>query len=477
MARMPAATALGADPGADPGATNPWAGQPAAGGGTLLPALALASALLVALACVLQPAWAERHAAVLALVAVAPALGWALLGAAARGGAALLLLLMAVAAVSDLSLRAGGADGPDLVSAAKLALWLAGAAVLALAAWREPALLQPLRRSPALGALALFFAWALAGSALSYTPGYTAAAALGGLGIVALALLAAARLSATQALLAWVLALALVVGASLLRGWTDPAAALTAMDGGARLRLSGWFGSPNNLGRAAALLLLMGALAAAALGGRRGAIVLALAAAVALPALQASESRGALLALLAALAWWALAPRPVLAGVALALAAAVPLALLAVPWWGDDLALAFSRSGRLEEILSLTGRTEIWAAVIGLIEQSPWLGHGFASSRDLLPDAWQGAHGWTTTSAHNLWLQAALGGGLVGLAILLAGQAAWLRDALRRPRPAADTVVVFVLVLGLLEASAAGPSINTMGVALAWALALGAHRG
>lgn len=441
-----------------------------------LSALALASGLLGVAACLLQPRWAEQHAAWLLLATVGPPLLLAGLHQAARGGLALAALAVAVAAGSDLALRtddAGVAGGPDLLSAAKLGLWLLGGLVLLL----QPAALSRLRESPALLALALFFGWGLLTAAASPTPDYTVAAALGGLGVLALALVMAERLPPRHALLVWTLALALPVAASLLRGVLDPAAALTAMDGGAHLRLAGWFGSPNNLGRAAALLLLLGTLAAVAWGGWRGLGLVLAAAALALPALQASESRGALLALLAALVWWWLAPRPAWALAGLALAAAALLAVVALPWWADDLALSFSRSGRLEEMLSLTGRTEIWAAVLALVEQSPLWGHGFASSRELLPAAWQGAHGWTTTSAHNLWLQAALGGGLVGLLLLLASQLAWLRDALRQPYPAADTVVVFVLVLGLLEASATGPSINTMTFALAWALALGGRRG
>jgi O-antigen ligase len=453
-------------------------GHSAAGGAlAALPALLLVPALLVAAACAAQPAWAHAHALALAGAALGPALLFVLAQAALRGGWALGALAVAVAGVSDLALRPGEADGPDLVSVIKLLLWLAGGVLLAAAALRDPTLLSRLQRSPALAALALFFAWALLGSAGSVTPAYTAAAALGGLGMVGLAVLMAERLRPVQALLLWTLALALPVAASLARGAIDPAAALSAMDGGARLRLAGWFGSPNNLGRAAALLLLMAALAAAALRGPRGAAVLLGAALVAVPALVASESRGALLALLAALAWWGFAPRPAWGLGVLALALAALAALVAMPWWGDDLALAFSRSGRLEEMLSLTGRTDIWRAVLALVEQSPWLGHGFASSREVLPAFWQGDHGWTTTSAHNLWLQAALGCGLVGLALLVAGQLAWLRDAFARPQPAADTVVVFVLVLGLLEASAMGPSVNTMTLALAWALALGARRG
>lgn len=454
------------------------AGVPAAPPPAWSSLAAAAGALLATALCVLTPQWADEQAGLVVLAAVGPALLLAWLRRAATGGWALMALAVAVAGGSDLALRAEADDGGaiDLQSAAKLGLWLLGGVLLAA----QPAAWARLRQSPALLALALFFVWGVLGSPGSATPVYSVAAALGGMGVLALALVMAERLNPQQALRAWLLALALPVAASLLRGQLDPTAAMTAMDGGAQLRLSGWFGSPNNLGRAAALLLLIAVLAVVAARPEargRGIVMLMLAAGIAVPALWQSESRGALLALLAALLWTAFAPRPAWAAAAFAVIVALLAAMASWPWLADDLALSVSRSGRLEEVLSLTGRTEIWAASLDLAAQAPWLGHGFATSRELLPLAWQGAHGWTTTSAHNLWLQAALGGGLVAVGLLVLGQLAWVSDALRRPRPEADAVVVFVLVLGLLEASAAGPSINSLSFALAWALALGARRG
>jgi O-antigen ligase len=133
-----------------------------------------------------------------------------------------------------------------------------------------------------------------------------------------------------------------------------------------------------------------------------------------------------------------------------------------------------SRSGHLDELRSFTGRTDIWAATWRLIEQAPWLGHGFASSREVLPAHFTGAYGWTTTSAHNLWLQGWLTTGALGLALVLAAQAAWLRQAVRQPCAPREAVVVFVLVVGLLEAGALGPSVNLVSFVWLWAMALGA---
>ena len=109
----------------------------------------------------------------------------------------------------------------------------------------------------------------------------------------------------------------------------------------------------------------------------------------------------------------------------------------------------------------------------GLIGQAPWLGHGFGSTREVLPAAFQGAFGWTTTSAHNLWLQAWVTVGGIGLLLVLAAQGAWVIEALRRSHPVRDAVLALVLLVGVLEASAMGPSVNLMSFVWMWAAALG----
>ncbi len=70
---------------------------------------------------------------------------------------------------------------------------------------------------------------------------------------------------------------------------------------------------------------------------------------------------------------------------------------------------------------TLTGRTEIWTAIIRQIEQRPWTGYGYQavwtdkSGRG--PFAWIVKEaGFTPQHAHNSWLEQWLGLGLVGLA-------------------------------------------------------------
>jgi O-antigen ligase len=315
--------------------------------------------------------------------------------------------------------------------------------------------------------------WCLLSSAWSVTPAYTAGAALAWLGLWTVAVALAQAFTPRQGALVLAAALALAMVISLLLYALAPAQALTPMDNGRVLRLSGLFASPNNLGRAAALLLLLAALAVPGL--RRGpALALLLGAGLLGGAcLLWSDNRGSMAALALAGALGLLARRP-WALLALVLAAACGALMLAVaPGLAEALGTGVARSGRLEEVTTLTGRTDIWAATWRLIEQAPWLGHGFATSRELLPAAWHDGHGWTTTSAHNLWLQAALGTGAVGLALVLWAQAAWLRHALQSALPMREGVVAFVLLVGLTEAGALGPSVNLMSLVWMWAMALG----
>lgn len=74
---------------------------------------------------------------------------------------------------------------------------------------------------------------------------------------------------------------------------------------------------------------------------------------------------------------------------------------------------------------TLTGRTEIWQALIRQVEKRPWTGYGYAV-------VWQDDSGWgprawiykeagfTPQHAHNAWLETWLGLGYIGLAVWIA---------------------------------------------------------
>ena len=74
---------------------------------------------------------------------------------------------------------------------------------------------------------------------------------------------------------------------------------------------------------------------------------------------------------------------------------------------------------------TLTGRTKIWAAVLRQIHTRPWTGFGYAAVWD--DDSGWGPLAWITKQAgfrahhaHNSWLEAWLGLGLVGLGVWVA---------------------------------------------------------
>ena len=113
---------------------------------------------------------------------------------------------------------------------------------------------------------------------------------------------------------------------------------------------------------------------------------------------------------------WAVRRGPA-AGVAATWAAVAGLLLIcAVVFFASDAVF-----GLLGKDATLTGRTQIWAAVMRQIDQRPWLGFGYAATWDETghwgPLAWI-IHdaGFRPHHAHNAWLEQWLAIGVPGLA-------------------------------------------------------------
>ncbi len=393
---------------------------------------------------------------------------WMVGKAGQQGGWALALLAGLVVFVSDATLRGGLARGLDAQSALKFGIWTAGI-LLAFWRWREvkAALVQP---APL--ALAVFGIWCLLTTTYSSTPLYTLGAAAAFLGIWVIAVCMAKVFSPQKGLAIFITALMAAMVISLAMYAVAPDRVMTPMDGGRILRLSGLFGSPNNLGRAAALTLLLVFLAWQRLRLRHALPLMAAALVVCGACLFLSGSRASALGLLVGLAVAILGRRPFLSATVLVGMACVVLVYMLVPDVRDLAISLLSRSGRAAELTTFTGRTEIWQFVLGLIGKSPWLGYGFASTRDIIPEGYAGAYGWTTTSAHNLWLQAWVTTGLIGLVLLVVSLLASLAQMFTDYLPEADSVLAFVVVVGLFEASAVGPSVNLLTFMWVWAAAL-----
>lgn len=102
-----------------------------------------------------------------------------------------------------------------------------------------------------------------------------------------------------------------------------------------------------------------------------------------------------------------------------------------------------SKSGGAEELTTATGRSEIWAYAIYLIQQQPLTGYGAATQKYFLID-----HSLYT---HNMVLNIAFSGGIfAGLAglLMILGR---LRTLFFKGHPLVDSLLVFLVINGLFE--------------------------
>lgn len=398
---------------------------------------------------------------------VLPAVGlWWVANAGAKGGLFLLVMVAAVILFSDLSLR-GSSNRLDAQSAIKFGLWSSG---LLLLPWRASVIGLAPRHVPTL-VLGLFGLWALAGSVYSITPIYTVAAALAFLGLWMTAVVLATSVDEGPAL-RWVTATLLSMAAASLVLWAVfPDVAMVLYENSTVLRLGGIFGNANALGGVSALALLLVAIAWFGVPYRGRGWMTLLVLPVCGVCLVMTQSRTAMLGLTAALTVLTLRrwPFPVLP--LLVLGGSAAAVLVAYPQAVETLVALIARSGRVEQVTTFTGRTDIWRFVVSAIEQAPVLGYGFASTRELIPAGYSGPYGWTTSSAHNLWLQVWVTTGMVGLAMILTVVLASLRSLVVAPAPLRDGLLVYVLFVGLLEPGPMGPSVNLLTFLWIWATA------
>lgn len=128
-----------------------------------------------------------------------------------------------------------------------------------------------------------------------------------------------------------------------------------------------------------------------------------------------------------------------------------------------------NRDQSAEEISSLSGRQEMWQAIWQSFLTSPWIGHGyFMSSSTGEIEVWYingemlGAN-WT---AHNIWLQALVSTGVIGLSLFVVAlftpvvmtcfQAAYERDW-KKINSWFVILLVWYLLWGVLNESFLGP--------------------
>lgn len=234
-------------------------------------------------------------------------------------------------------------------------------------------------------------------------------------------------------------------------------------------RLAGIAGSANNIGRLAAFGLILAGLYARELR-RYGRLFVPVSFSIMALALLMTNSRTSMAMVVGILfGIYALNWRRLYLLV-LVLSVGLALALFVMPA-GEQALTVVSRSGSVEEVSSMTGRTSIWHAVLLLAAERPWAGYGYASSIYVLPENEQ-LVGFSVGHAHNLILQLLLTTGWTGVVLFaLAVCSVGVRAAHSR-----DWVVLAMLAVvvlnGITEASGFTTLANICSLAFTIAITL-----
>jgi len=110
-----------------------------------------------------------------------------------------------------------------------------------------------------------------------------------------------------------------------------------------------------------------------------------------------------------------------------------------------------SRTGNESEILTLTGRTDIWHVAWTKIQERPLLGWGFNGTEALLLDSMPKSFAGTAVNAHNMYLQSLISLGFLGSFPAFAYLLLLFTRFVTRPDPTRDLILLFVLIEGLTE--------------------------
>lgn len=408
----------------------------------------------------------------LLLVLLPMVLLWLFYGAGRGGPKTMLALFLVIIFVTDLSIRQralsdASVDPQNLV---KMAIWGSGLLV-ALMNWRY---VREALREPAVALMVLLTLWFVVTSIYSPIRMYSFGSAVAFLSVVLFGVVvrrvvpAPLLLRGTIGLLTFMLIVGLVLYAVV------PDRAMAEMEGGTIRRLAAPFGTPNSLGRASALVVVLAVLArmAGVLNWRSPLLLMSVVSALA--CLYLSQSRTAMAALGLTLLTIYLVGRPRRLLVAAILTALAALLVVVLRVDVMDLLALVSRTGYVKEVTTLTGRTDIWAFAWSQIVQEPLLGYGHASSKLIFPLLYRQYWGWTTTHAHNMWLQIWFTTGLVGVVLLAGIFVAQFRYWLQTRDVGSLALMVFVFIIGLAEAGhiAGAPSTLTA----MWAVWLAGRR-
>ena len=361
---------------------------------------------------------------------------------------AFLVIFVAITEV-NLRTRPIGAGGLDWQVALKVCVWLAGGV---LAMLRLNAVFE-LLRTPIGGATLCYMGFLFLSTAWAPDPADTIVSCVLLFCTLLFAMAMVSQLSVKDILIGLTIGYSMIVLPSLaISPFAVSFAPVNADSLGEADRLRGFANHPVSLAAVCAMLMVCCAALMYYMPKRRpiliGIIILALA------TLMLSQSRMALVAvLISGFIFWLrvrpgaswLIPIGVLAATAITLTTASIGLENILP---SELVKLVSRSGNVNELLTLTGRSVIWDFTLHQIAEAPILGHGHNSSEPIFLERF---HLFTVTHAHNLLLQALFSIGLIGTLFLVTILVIQLRTFLVSPELFRDVVLVALLVGGITE--------------------------
>lgn len=237
-------------------------------------------------------------------------------------------------------------------------------------------------------------------------------------------------------------------------------------------RMRGITGSPNSIGGVAALGIMMVSLYWREFG-RRTRYICAFSVLVFLAAIVLSQSRSPIAAVMVILLCNAFF-RPGRGALAIAGGILGIASFIAIFPFIDSILGLLSRSGSAEEILTFTGRSEIWAVVIDLWTQKPIHGWGYGAMLYILP-TYPGLFE-AAAHAHNLYLEVLVGGGLIGFMLLMLAICSSLFWGFRVGDRRALALIFFILLRGITEAAPFSGVAGFTYLALTLGVALISHK-
>jgi O-antigen ligase len=353
--------------------------------------------------------------------------------------------------LSEVNLRTRpiGAGGMDWQVAMKLAVWFGGAI---LAMLRINAVFE-LLRTPIGAAATCFLSFLLLSSAWAPEPGDSLVSSILLICTLLFAMAMVAELSIRDILIGLAIGYCTIVLPSLaISPFMVSFAPVNADSLGEADRLRGFTTHPVSLAALCSMLIVCCVSLMFYMPKRR--IVLGGLIVLALVTLMLSQSRMALVAVLVSgFVFWLrirpgaswLIPIGVLAATAVTLTTASVGLENVLP---KELVNLVSRSGDINELLTLTGRSFIWEFTLNQIAEAPILGHGHNSAEPIFLERFLY---FTVTHAHNLILQSLFSVGMVGTLFLVTILVIQLRTFLVSPDLFRDVMLLTLLVSGITE--------------------------